>query len=117
MIETCGRGPHVGDVPQIASRRLPWMEADWSRRLGVFKPASRLEIVLSGSLDTKTLLYQSSPFMKGIFSSSFQNVAVHTNVKALMFTIGLERVGSRWPTTSVLLGRRRDRWYYFDGAT
>lgn len=91
------------------------MEVDWCRRLTVFNRASRLEIVLSESLDTETLLYQSSPFMKGILSSSFDNIAIHTNVKALVFTDDLEKVGSCCPTGCVLLGRRQDGWYYWEG--
>jgi hypothetical protein len=53
--------------------------------------------------------------MKGILPSSFDNVAIHTNVKALVFTDDLERVGSCCPTGCVLLGRRQDGWYYWEG--
>lgn len=112
-LDGCGRGSHTDDVPHITERQLPWMESEWTSRLTVFNQATHLEIVLSGILDSKALLYQWSPFMEGIFKSSFESIAIHSQVEQVLFTHGLEKVGSCTATSSLLISKKEDGWYYY----
>lgn len=101
-------------IPQMTNRQLPWMERDWNDQLMFFNKASGLEIVLRGELDSQALLYQPSSFAQGLRKSSFKNIVIHSNVEEVVFTHGLEKIGSRTPLRSLLLGRQEGGWYYYE---
>lgn len=105
---------HSAKSSDMPDRHLPWREQDWNDRLKCFNQADGLEIVLFSDLDNESLLYPSSPFVQGLLKSSFRNVAIHSNVQEIVFTYGLEKVGSRHPARCLLLGLREDGWYYND---